>query len=86
MVSDLLGSRRFPSNVQLTFNANVECQLQYSNSNAAFSFASLTLGVGSPSAEHESSMSDPTRIVEFSGEVVITGGSETEKQDLIHFG
>ena len=54
MVSDLLGSRRFPSKVQ------------------------LTMGMGSPSAAHESSTSDPTRIVEFFGAAVITGGSEAE--------
>ena len=82
MVSDLLGSRRFPSKVQLTFNSNAKCQLEYSNSKASSSYSSLTLGVGSPSAEHESSMSDPTRIVEFSGEVVITGGSEAEMKGL----
>ena len=104
MVSDLLGSRRLPSKVQLTFNPNVECQfISYVQENTWARFhdwrpgarvihatwpmyipailyvtASLTLGNGSPSAAQESSMSDPTRIVEFFGAVVITGGSEQE--------
>ena len=79
MVSDLLGSRRFPSKVQVTSKYISRSRLVlYGLESKSMNHESLTLGNGSPLAVQESSTSDPTRIVEFLGAVVIMGGSETK--------
>ena len=79
MVSDLLGSRRFPSKVQVTFKYIAGSQfVLYELESKSYINVSLTLGTGSPLAVQESSTSDPTRIVEFLGAVVIMGGSVTK--------